>query len=274
MTPQRILRESRIIALRERVKVDPAALDVYASQPSFSGINESDLLNTAITVPETAPTLAVPSGAAQEIAATDSENAIHVYHYLGTLNRTQAADARLWVTLAHTTFWDYVRARWGEEEPAKQRTAVLRHWFVPEGGGKAALRTQAISRLWWAAHLTYAPWERDSELAVFESADKYHFTRILLKQQQIYFDLVERDFGSDLRLRTCVLDALGRHLPTVSQKDGLSRESSKRMNLLLKHRRIASLDIDRLRALCDEVVGAVAAGLANTDPPQSQASDP
>ena len=264
MTPQRILRESRIIALRERVKADPVALDAYASQPSFPGITDADFLNTAIAVPEAAPTLTVSSGAAQEIAATDSENAIRVYQYLGTLNRTQAADARLWVTLAHTTFWDYVRARWGEDDRTRLRTAVLRHWFVPEGGGKAALRTQAISRLWWAAHLTYAPWERDSELSVFESADKYHFTRILLRQQQIYFDLVERDFGSDLRLRTCVLDALGRHLPTVSQKDGLSRESSKRLNLLLKHRQIASLEIDRLRTLCDELVSAVAASLANT----------
>jgi hypothetical protein len=67
---------------------------------------------------------------------------------------------------------------------------VLRHWFVPEGASKAALRTHAISRLWWAAYLTYAPWDRDPELVVFKTADRFRFTRILLKQQQIYFDLV------------------------------------------------------------------------------------
>jgi hypothetical protein len=71
----------------------------------------------------------------------------YAYEYLPDLNRTQAADSRLWVTLAHTTFWEYVRARWGDDDKAKLRTAVFRHWFVPEGGSKAALRTQAISRL-------------------------------------------------------------------------------------------------------------------------------
>jgi hypothetical protein len=126
------------------------------------------------------------------------------------------------------------------------RTAVLRHWFVPEGG-KASLRTQAISRLWWAAYLTYAPWDSDPDLAVFKSADRFHYTRILLKQQQIYFDVVERDFGSDLRIRICILDAFDRHMPSVSYKDGLSRDSSKQFNLLVKHRQLASLELMALQ---------------------------
>src|SRR3972149_2700016 len=263
MTTQRILHESKIVILRQRVKEDQDGLDVYKNAASFDGIADEDLLNTAIPVSNAAPALVVVPGGARDVASTDGENAILVYNYLPALNRTQAADARLWVTLAHTTFWTYVRARWGEDEQGKLRTAVLRHWFVPEGGGKAALRTQAISRLWWAAHLTYAPWERDPDLLVFETADKFRFTRVLLKQQQIYFDLVERDYGSDLRLRTCLLDALDRYLPSVSQKDGLSRESSKRLNLLVKHRQITSLDVASLRKSCDDLVAGVAARLGS-----------
>jgi hypothetical protein len=73
--------------------------------------------------------------------------------------------------------------------------------------------------------------------------------------------------GSDLRLRICVLDALDRYLPSVSWKDGLSRESSKRLNLLVKHRQISSLDIGALRKSCDDLVAKVAVGLAPGGPP-------
>jgi hypothetical protein len=263
MKSQRILRESSIIALKQRVASDPNALELYVSAASFPEIEDGDLLNTAISSPDSSPTLVVSSGNVKDVAATDYENAVLVYSYLRGLNRTQAADARLWVTLAHTTFWDYVRARWGEDDRSKLRTAVFRHWFVPEGGGKAALRTQAISRLWWAAHLTYAPWETDPELSVFKTSDKFHFTGVLLRRQQIYFDLVERDFGSDLRLRICVLDSLNRYLSSVTWKDGLSRESSKRLNLLAKHRQIASLPIDQLRKACDDLIAATATQLGD-----------
>jgi hypothetical protein len=263
MKAQRILRASTVVVLKQRAASDHDSLELYASAASFPGIVDADLLNTAVAIPDSPPTLVMSSGNIQDVAATDCENAILLYNYLPGLSRTQAADSRLWVTLAHTTFWDYVRARWGEDDRSRLRTAVLRHWFVPEGGSKAALRTQAISRLWWAAHLTYAPWEGDPQLSVFETADKFHFTRVLLKRQQIYFDLVERDYGSDLRLRTCILDALDRYLPSVSWKDGLSRESSKRLNLLLKHQQVASLDVGRLRKACDILIATVAAELGD-----------
>jgi hypothetical protein len=275
MIIQRILRGQRVAAMRQKVKDDPGALDLYASASSFPGLADEDLLNTTISLPDAPPILVVPAGGAQDVASHDADNAILVYNYLGALNRTQAADTRLWATLAHTTFWDYVRARWGEDDRDKLRTAVLRHWFVPEGASKAALRTHAVSRLWWAAHLTCAPWERDPELGVFKSADRFRFTRILLRRQQIYFDLVERDYGSDLRLRICVLDALDRHAPSVSWKDALSREASKRLNLLVKHRQIGSLDLDSLRRTCDRLIGDVATGIAGgvaSPPPAAPAA--
>lgn len=262
MIPQRILKADRVQAMRQGVKEEqPAALEVYRqSEPCAFG--DDDLLNTTISVPDVPPALVAPHGHARELAAHDADNAVLIHEYLGALSRTQAADDRLWVTLAHTTFWDYVRARWGADEGAKLRSSVLSHWFVPEGGGKGALRRQAISRLWWAAHLTCAPWERDPELARFRTADRFHFTRILLKRQQIYFDLIERNYGSDLRLRTCVLASLERHAPAVAWRDELSREVAKRLNLMLKHRRICSFDVDALHRTCDDLVSAVASSIA------------
>lgn len=261
MTVQRILRERRLAALRQQVVTSPGSLEVYAKGTSFSEIKEEDLVNTTIAIPDVVPELIAPAGTARTLASHDADNAVLIYQYL-SLNRTQAADVRLWVTLAHTTFWDYTRARWGKTDTDDLRTAVLDHWFVREGKSKAALRIHAISRLWWAAYLTHAPWERNRELSVFKTEDEFRFTRILLRNQQIYMDLIERNYGSDLRIRTCVLDALDRHLPSVSRKDDLSKETSKRLNLLVKHRQLGSLDLDSLRKTCDTLVAEIAGGLA------------
>lgn len=262
MKTQRIVRLARMVALRERAEKDDEALGAYETATSFSEIGESDLVNTVIAVPPNAPLLVLPTKASKRSTSYDADHAILVHDYLPDLNRTQAADARLWMTLAHTTFWDYTRARWGVKNRAKLRNSVLQHWFVPRSGGKSALRRHAISGLWWAAHLTRAPWDQDPALECFRSADRFHFTRVLLSQKQIYFDVVERDFGSDLRLRICFLDALAKHMPSVSWKDGLSRSSSKQVNLLVKHRQIASTPIATLRALCDSIVAREAKALA------------
>jgi len=253
MQTLRILRTDKVVKLRQAAEHDDTALEAYAGAPSFPSISDADLLNTTILVPDTPPRLEV-APAKQDRPAQDADNAIRVYRYLETLTRTQAADHRLWISLAHTIFFEYVKARWGDEDRTKLRTSVLRHWFLPRGRSKAALRTQAISRLWWAAYLTYAPWKEDPELEVFKTADEFRFTRTLLRQQQIYFDHIERNYGSDLRLRICLLDSLDRYLGTVSQKDGLSRETSKNVLLLLKHRQIASLPLKTLREICDEIV--------------------
>ncbi len=271
MRTLQILREDKVLKLRQAAEHDASALEAYAGVAPFPGISSTDLLNTTIQVPDSPPQLMVEGRSRQERPTRDADNAILIYRYLGALTRTQAADARLWVTLAHTTFFDYVKARWSEDDRAALRTAVLRHWFPPRGNSKAALRTQAISRLWWAAHLTHAPWQEDSGLEVFKTSDEFKFTRILFRQQQIYFDLVERDYGSDLRLRTCLLDSLDRHLGSVSRKDDLSRETSKSLNLLLKHRQITSLGLESLREVCDEVVQNVAV-LLNGSPSQSSQS--
>ncbi|MFY0562486.1 DUF6339 family protein [Archangium lansingense] len=274
MRTLQILRHEKVLKLHQAAEHDDTALDAYAGAPPFPGISDADLLNTTIQVPDSPPSLDVEGRSRQKRPTRDAENAILVYRYLGALTRTQAADTRLWVSLAHTTFFEYVKARWGDDDRAELKKAVLRHWFAPRGLSKAALRTQAISRLWWAAHLTHAPWMKNPELEVFKTADEFRFTRILFRQQQIYMDLIERDYGSDLRLRACLLDSLDRHLGRVSRKDDLSSETSKSLNLLLKHRQIASLELGALRAVCDEVVLKVAALLKASPPSKDDSAAP
>lgn len=222
-------------------------LRIYSSADVYPGIEEENMLNTTIEIPEEVPLLEVGS----RVTANDADNAVKIYNYLGRLTRTQAADTRLWTTLTHTTFWDYCRKRWKDDININY---VADHWFERRGGGLGALRRNAISRLWWAAHLTLAPWETDTTLSMFKSSDRAKYTRTLLSQAQIFQDVLERSYGSNLHVRISLLDALTEYLPEVSNKDNLSKDVSKKLNLLLKHRQIDAMDVAELHAVITEIV--------------------
>ena len=87
---------------------------------------------------------------------------------------------------------------------------MLDHWFI-SGKGLAALRRNAVARLWWAAHLTCAPWESDPKLAPFKNADRYFYTKVLLRSQQVFQDTIERDFGRDPELLRAQVERTLRH---------------------------------------------------------------
>ena len=253
MPKQKILNRATCSRMREKLN-EAEQLRNYKSADAYTGIEEENLLNTTIEIQEEAPLLEVSS----RVTANDADNAVKVYNYLGCLTRTQAADTRLWTTLTHTTFWEYCRKRWNDEINVNY---VTDHWFERKGGGLGALRRNAISRLWWAAHLTVAPWETDSSLTMFKSSDRAKYTRTLLSQAQIFQDVLERSYGSNLHVRICLLDALTEYLPEVSNKDNLSKDVSKKLNLLLKHRQIDAMDVAELHAVITEVVKKSAAQL-------------
>jgi len=269
MTNLMILRRTKEQVLLQKVRTSAERVEMYRSAAVFPDIQEADLLRTTIQISDAPPALQMPDGdSSQDRSVTDAENAIRLYQYLGEMTRTQASDSRLWAALSHTTFWEYTQKRWPVPKEAQhdQRggnpvTFILQHWFV-EGGGKAALARHAISRLWWAAHLTKAPWEKDRDLAIFEQADKWRFTRLMLRYQQIYVDVMERDFGSDLRLRSCFLAAIEKWLPKVGRKGDLSSESAKRINLVLKGRSLGALKVGDMFTVCDRIVENVARQLS------------
>lgn len=260
-----LLRSTKVQFLREQVRCSTERVETYRSAVEFPFIQETDLLPTTVEVSDAPVQLRIPDGdSPKDRSSTDVENAILLYEYLGPMKRTQASDPRLWAALSHTTFWRYTQKRWpvpanGHDGLPGEKPAnlILQHWFI-EGGGKAALSRQAISRLWWAAHLTKAPWEEDRDLAIFEQEDKWRFLRLLLGYQQIYQDVMERDFGSDLRLRTCFLAAIEKWLPKVGPKGDLSINAAKQVNLVLKWRSLGTLKVEDLFAVCDRIVENVA----------------
>jgi hypothetical protein len=105
-----------------------------------------------------------------ESASNDLENAIAIYEAFPNLNEAQAADQKLWTYLTHVTLRDYVQARWplagspeqiesDKDAKAAAVRSILWHWFA--SGNDRMLRRNAIARLWWAVHLTRAPWNND-----------------------------------------------------------------------------------------------------------------
>ncbi|WP_415895285.1 DUF6339 family protein [Neptuniibacter sp. PT34_22] len=236
--------------MREALLGD-GGLSVYESDEYYQGLTGKELLPTTIKVADVAPVLE------GDKTLNESENALKVYEYLGGLNRTQAADIRLWSTLTHTVFWNYCRKRWAINGTG----SVLEHWFEKKGGGLAALRRNAISRLWWAAHLTVAPWEGNKEFEIFQDSDRAIYTGILLSQQQIFFDVLERSYGSSSKIRICLLDALKEYLPQVSNKDDLSKKVSVKLRLVLMGRHLEALSVIDLRDVMYELVEAEAKAL-------------
>jgi hypothetical protein len=229
-------------------------LNVYRSEEKFTENFEGSLLGTTIELPDKAPNLVV-SKKGEKASDNDAENAILIYGYLTGLSRVQAADPRLWTTLTHTTFWSYCQGRWPS---ANKKDYVLEHWFYFKGRGLAALRRNAISRLWWAAHLTVAPWEKSTDLTDFKSSDRYKYTKIMLNQQQTFQDIIEREYGSNLNLRICILDSLDRFHKHVSNKDELTKSVAVKLTLLLKSRKLDALSISELRQVMDQLVEKLA----------------
>ena len=133
--------------------------------------------------------ITVPPPVLNPDPGSDCENAIKIYEYLGNLDKTQASDKRLWIYLSHVTFRDYTIDRWplrasiedltGDSAVAeKAKNFILDRWFL--SGNARSLRRHSIARLWWAAYLTVAPWDRDPEFfSSIDTTDEYLYTKIL-----------------------------------------------------------------------------------------------
>lgn len=116
-------------------------------------------------------------------AESDLENSIKIFELFKSLDLIQANDRRFWVTLTHTRFFDYSSRRWFSEALSDKQ--ILRRYHF-EGVSLEARMRNSISRLWWAARITY-----DSS-----KTDPYELTRLLWSKQDIYQNLVERSYGT------------------------------------------------------------------------------
>lgn len=184
----------------------------------------------------------------------DAKNAILVHKYLGQMTSAQGADERVWAYLTHTSFHDYARARWGIEGGADQPRHIRNRWFLR--GGRQGLLSNAVARLWWAAHLTHAPWDRDPYFAPLREkhSDDYVFTRWIFDNQNMFQGLVARRFGSSFRVRVCMLEAFDRHAKAHPNRSALSEAVERRLNLVCSYRVLSALPFENLMSVMERHV--------------------
>jgi hypothetical protein len=138
----------------------------------------------------------------------DFENAKLIYTALAELTPTEANDERLWVALTHHYFHKYCVIRWMNTE-SKRDTVVDRFFY--EGNSLVARSRNAISRLWWTAHLTVNH-EADNEIS------KWALTKTIFSTQDIQVSLLERKLGLYENIRTPFLEFYQENKEVVNSK--------------------------------------------------------
>lgn len=251
---QKIFKRAAIERLRSDLRSGTSLKGYFDNK--FS-VKEKDLLPSGIELNGKMPTLKMPK---KDPVEADLDNAITLHEYYKKLDETQASDSRFWAYLSHVEFRDYCRVRWGfadsysevkTDEKAKATTYFFEHWFV--SGNDRDLRRHAIARLWWAAHLTYAPWETDAEFfGDLKKDDPYYYTRILLSTQDIYQQVLERAMGRSNRILISVLDYLAKNKKFAQTRDKV-RSLMKELNLVYGTKKIIALDRKELKSLIEKI---------------------
>ena len=112
----------------------------------------------------------------------DYINAKNIYELFKDIMTPQLATNKyMWTALAHTTFAEYVMTRWNGGD--------IKDRFFCTGGRQSLLYYNAISRLWWAAHLTY------------DKSYGYDLTKVLFESgQQTYKDLTDCTYSMNRKI--------------------------------------------------------------------------
>ncbi len=258
---QKIFRRAGLARIKSELR-NGKALKAYFEKPFRVKLKE--VMLSTIELRGKPPKLKAPK---RDPVSADLRNAIALHSYYSNLDETQASDPRLWAYLSHVEFRKYTLARWGldssfqdlkdKDKKINAINQIIDHWFV--SGNDRDLRRHAIARLWWAAHLTYAPWERDPEFfAGLKREDPYYFTRILLATQDIYQQVLERAMGRSNRILISILDYLACNPDFTASRERV-RGLIKELNLLYGTKKIIGLDRDSLRRLIEVVADGIAA---------------
>jgi hypothetical protein len=206
-------------AVDRLLKQIPANIAVYREGQSADLIRKADRRESKIAVNDP-PVLVKPNGEIENDAAATRL----IYQWLSRLDPTQAGDERLWVFLTHVTFSDYTHRRWlaGLTRAESPQDVVEERWFF-RGEGLRTKVHNALSRLWWFAHLTYDA----------QRSDPFELTDTLLSLQDLQTAFVERSIGACRPLLVAALEAYRRRdlLADVPRRGPIIREWAKALRL-------------------------------------------
>ena len=262
---QKIFRSVYVDELRSKVKKLENLEDYYQEHIDY-GEDSTWLLRVDVgdEVPELNPE-----------RTSDAFNASALHSYLANLDETQASDKRLWAYLAHVPFRNYVQNRWklpvdldelNVSQNSKKRVAdsILLHWFI-NGNDSRALKRHALARLWWAAHLTVAPWERSNEFESLKEDDRYVFTKFLLSNETLYTEVLERTIGNNRHILIALLQYFRLHPEQISRI--YLRPIMKELILISGIKRVSLMSYDDIYALVADVSAEVISQVNESEQP-------
>lgn len=151
----------------------------------------------------------------------DFDNAVVLYETM-QINPVQACDHRLWSYLCHGPYYNFIKKRYkpnkrnkdyevekfyeyNEEIQTTVRNFLTNRFFNTTDN--RTLRRNGVAFLWWAVELTHSPWNRWNNIEK-RSNDKYYYTRVVLKDTDIYLNTFERTIGKEPRIVFPLLDAI------------------------------------------------------------------
>jgi len=136
-------------------------------------------VDVAVDIDISALTTLVGVNETPELAVS---NSLVVWNSLKGLSPNLAAEERIWARLCHIECLQYARDRWisASEDRDKTLANIGKHFF---GRGLTGVRDDnAVSRLWWNAHVARLVWPDDMEGAL----------KLILKTADYRQSLVER----------------------------------------------------------------------------------
>lgn len=174
-----------------------------------------------------------------ESEADDLENAIHLYEDLSGISLDLASDERFWAYLTHITCWRYMKARW---KPESERVIQERYFFA-HGSDRGALRN-GLARLWWMAEATHDP----------DRQDPFELTRILLVNQDVAQQTLERSLSRAKSVTTAILEGLKEATSGASPDRRTFRAALEEVNRMGAVRLLESVPAKEIRATVCAIV--------------------
>lgn len=183
----------------------------------------------------------------------DVENAPRVYEYLGSIDRANASDRRLWTYMAFSTYRDYMETRWSLDDVRNWKGRVQDRWMMGNAT-RGRLVRHGIARLWWVSHLTYDP--KMTNTLSKAAGDPFAYTREAFRNEDRLNAIFDREAGAFPDLARSVLE----HAASGSGQatDNHIRALMKEVTLVYGYRDIACLEPSQLRSLVAESAPSVA----------------
>lgn len=176
--------------------------------------------------------------------ADDGANSQTVHETLGGMDRSNAADPRLWTYLALVTQREFMMRRWSLNPEGNWKGRVVDRWLMQRPTRRALVRN-GVARLWWIAELTCdARLERPMSAV---AGDPYAYTKWVFGNEDRVPAIFERELGASPAVMWAVIEAL--QASAATNQSAEVRRLAKEVRVNAGFRSLESLDEARLMAL-------------------------